>query len=105
MHTLPALIFATYKLVMCYKANQNEVNVDASIIFMFMMLLLQDSKWEAKCEKIFKNTLQTILVLSRSKPETSMRLYLQGALCADSVKSESTTYEFLTQVLHYRMVE
>ena len=62
------------------------------------LILLQDSKWDAKCEKIFKNTLQTILVLSRSRPETSMRLYLQGALCADSVKSESTTYEFLTQV-------
>jgi vacuolar protein sorting-associated protein 35 len=82
IHTLPPLIFATYRLITSYKLIKDT-----------------DSKWLAKCEKIFQFVLQTISVLSKNIPELSLRLYLQGALSADGVRSEAITYEFLTQVI------
>ena len=52
-----------------------------------------------KCEKIFQFSLQTILALCKLAPELSLRLYLQGALAADKIGSETIAYEFLTQVI------
>ena len=51
-----------------------------------------------KCERIFQFCLQTINALTKVKPELSLRLFLQGALAADQVGSETITYEFITQV-------
>ena len=51
-----------------------------------------------KCERIFQFCLQTINALTKVQPELSLRLFLQGALAADQVGSETITYEFITQV-------
>ena len=74
------MIFATYRLIAAYKTIRDE-----------------DQKWRAKCEKIFQFSLQTIMALCKLVPELSLRLYLQGALTADQIASETKAYEFLTQ--------
>ena len=51
-----------------------------------------------KCERIFQFCLQTINALAKVHPELSLRLFLQGALAADQVGSETITYEFISQV-------
>ena len=51
-----------------------------------------------KCERIFQFCLQTINALAKVQPELSLRLFLQGALTADQVGSETITYEFISQV-------
>ena len=51
-----------------------------------------------KCERIFQFCLQTINALAKVQPELSLRLFLQGALTADQVASETITYEFISQV-------
>ena len=38
------------------------------------------------------------MALCKLVPELSLRLYLQGALTADQIASETIAYEFLTQV-------
>ncbi len=58
----------------------------------------QDARWEKKCERIFQFCLQTINALTKVKPELSLRLFLQGALTADQIASETVTYEFISQV-------
>ena len=60
--------------------------------------LSQDERWMKKCERIFQFCLQTINALTKVQPELSLRLFLQGALAADQVGSETITYEFITQV-------
>ena len=62
-------------------------------------LPIQDPKWLHKCQKIFQFCLQTLMALTKHKPEVSLRLYLQGGLAADRVRNETITYEFLAQVL------
>ena len=63
-----------------------------------LSLSLQDDRWMKKCERIFQFCLQTINALTKVQPELSLRLFLQGALAADQVGSETITYEFITQV-------
>lgn len=61
-------------------------------------LTLQDARWDKKCDRIFQFCLQTINALTKVKPELSLRLFLQGALTADQIASETVTYEFISQV-------
>lgn len=79
-HTLPGLVFAAYKLIISYKASQEE-----------------DERWLKKCERIFQFSLQTVTALSKEAPSVAMRLFLQGALTADQVGNETITYEFISQ--------
>lgn len=79
-HTLPSLVFAAYKLVLVYKSVKDE-----------------DERWVKKCERIFQFALQTITALTKISPEVSLRLFLQGALTADQISSETITYEFVSQ--------
>lgn len=51
-----------------------------------------------KCERIFQFCLQTISGLAKEAPAMALRLFLQGALAADQVASETITYELISQV-------
>lgn len=81
-HTLPPLVFAAYKLVKQYSTLQQE-----------------DDKWDKKCEKIFQFCLQMTNALTKVKPDMAQHLFLQGALMADQINSETIAYEFITQAL------
>ena len=61
-------------------------------------LILQDDRWLKKCERIFQFCLQTITALTKIQPDLSLRLFLQGALTADQIGSETIAYEFISQV-------
>ena len=61
-------------------------------------LSLQDDRWLKKCERIFQFCLQTITALTKVQPDLSLRLFLQGALTADQIGSETIAYEFISQV-------
>jgi len=64
--------------------------------------LLQDEKWDKKCQKIFQFCHQTIGALIKAEfAELSLRLFLQGALAASQVSfetQETVAYEFVSQV-------
>lgn len=62
----------------------------------------QDDRWMKKCERIFQFCLQTIVALTKVQPEISLRLFLQGALTADQIASETIAYEFISQVTVWR---
>ena len=100
-HTLPALVFTAYRLVISYKANQDQVKVNilsTTHLTSPRLSFNQDEKWQKKCERIFQFSLQTINALSKEAPSTALRLFLQGALTADQVGNEKITYEFISQV-------
>ena len=84
--TLPPIVFRAYELAYRYKQSAAE-----------------DSKWEKKCEKIFKFCFQTIEALIKFELEAELpfRLYLQGsiALCEINYENcEDIAYEFISQV-------
>lgn len=64
--------------------------------------LLQDDKWEKKCQKIFSFAHQTISALIKAElAELPLRLFLQGALAAGEIgfeNHETVAYEFMSQV-------
>lgn len=103
-HTLPALVFAAYKLVLSYKANQSEVNhqtpeiIRSLVSHQIFLLVVKDEKWLKKAERIFQFTLQTVNALAKEVPVVALKLFLQGALTADQVGNETITYEFFSQV-------
>lgn len=85
--TLPPIVFRAYELAYRYKENAAE-----------------DSKWEKKCEKIFKFCFQTIEALIKFELEAELpfRLYLQGsiALCEINYENcEDIAYEFISQAI------
>lgn len=64
--------------------------------------VLQDDKWEKKCQKIFSFAHQTISALIKAElAELPLRLFLQGALAAGEIgfeNHETVAYEFMSQV-------
>lgn len=68
----------------------------------FNWIMFQDDKWDKKCQKIFQFCHQTIGALIKAElPELSLRLFLQGALCASQITfetQETVAYEYMSQV-------
>ena len=64
--------------------------------------ILQDDKWEKKCQKIFQFCHQTLGALIKAEmAELPLRLFLQGALAAGEIgfeNHETVAYEFMSQV-------
>lgn len=83
-HTLPPIIFAAYQLAVKYYQLRNE-----------------DDKWDKKCQKLFSFCHSTIGALIKAElPELSLRMFLQGALCASQISfetQETVTYEYMSQ--------
>jgi vacuolar protein sorting-associated protein 35 len=83
-HTLPPIVFAAYQLAFKYHQLKDE-----------------DDKWDKKCQKIFQFCHQTIGALIKAElSELSLRLYLQGALCASQIDfetQETVAYEYMSQ--------
>ncbi|TMS35507.1 hypothetical protein L596_002898 [Steinernema carpocapsae] len=85
-YTLPALVFACYKLLMRY-AEQREME-----------------KWEAKLSKMFVFCMNTVsaLITTGELADLPLRLYLTGANVADKIDFENSatvTYEFISKAL------
>ncbi|KAK0395806.1 hypothetical protein QR680_001438 [Steinernema hermaphroditum] len=83
-YTLPALVFACYRLLMRY-AEQRDLD-----------------KWEAKLSKMFVFCMNTItaLITTSELSDLPLRLYLAGAVVADKIsfdKSSTVTYEFISK--------
>ncbi|XP_065183699.1 vacuolar protein sorting-associated protein 35-like isoform X2 [Sycon ciliatum] len=82
--TLPALVFAAYRLSLCYYKIREE-----------------DEKWSKKCGKIFQFAHQTITALAKADmSELALRLFIQGSLTANQInfdQSETVAYEFFSQ--------
>lgn len=124
-YTLPPLVFAAYQLAFRYKDNSSLVSFPRRRAlrtlpsrFSFQHLpplastcqhicpsflsLLQDDKWEKKCQKIFSFAHQTISALIKAElAELPLRLFLQGALAAGEIgfeNHETVAYEFMSQV-------
>ena len=72
------------------------------LVCKFCFYILQDDKWEKKCQKIFSFALQTINALIKAElAELPLRLFLQGALAAGDIGFENhevVAYEFMSQV-------
>lgn len=64
--------------------------------------MLQDDKWQKKCQKIFQFCHGTISALTKAElDELPLRLFLQGALAISRIpfeNQESVAYEFMSQV-------
>jgi len=82
--TLPAVVFASYKLATRYKEQQDS-----------------DDKWERKCKKLFETCRSIINTLCQAEQaELPFRLFLQGALTVSELEfsnHEAIAYEFISQ--------
>lgn len=85
-YTLPAIVFASYKLAIKFKDMKEE-----------------DENWDKKCNKIFQFCRSTINALSKADlAELPLRLFLQGALTASEISfsnQELVAYEFMSQAI------
>lgn len=85
-YTLPAIVFASFKLAMKFKDMKEE-----------------DDNWDKKCNKIFQFCRSTINALSKADlAELPLRLFLQGALTASEINfsnQELVAYEFMSQAI------
>uniref|UniRef100_A0A915CXI2 Vacuolar protein sorting-associated protein 35 n=1 Tax=Ditylenchus dipsaci TaxID=166011 RepID=A0A915CXI2_9BILA len=84
-HTLPATIFATFKLLLRYDENRDTIE-----------------DFDSRLGKTFQFCMNTInaLKMQAEMPEVALRFHLQSALVSDKItfdKSTSVTYEFVSK--------
>jgi vacuolar protein sorting-associated protein 35 len=76
-YTLVPLVFAYLRLAQRVRAQEEEKAVDT--------------------EKVFRYVLEILQVYQNHQTGPALRLYLQGAQCADQCAEEKTVYEFLSR--------